>query len=108
MPIRITSDLGNTGGQQARTLHRQTFWDNSREIRENRQQCYARMMLNIEGTLKQDRLLRALTGLNRKAFDALLPSFSSIYKNSQKLLFNYFDRKIVCVVSPMPIYRLIC
>ena len=33
-------------------------------------------MLDIERTLKQDRLLRALTGLNRKAFDALLPTFS--------------------------------
>ncbi|WP_242055562.1 transposase [Nostoc flagelliforme] len=42
------------------------------------------MMLNIEGALKQDRLLRALTGLNRKAFDALLPSFSSIYFETQQ------------------------
>lgn len=41
-------------------------------------------MLNIEGALKQDRLLRALTGLNRKAFDALLPSFSSIYFETQQ------------------------
>jgi hypothetical protein len=32
-------------------------------------------MLNLEQALNQDRLLRALTGLNRKAFDALLPSF---------------------------------
>lgn len=31
-------------------------------------------MLNIQGALKQDRLLRALTGLNRKAFDAVLPT----------------------------------
>ncbi|MBD2512038.1 transposase [Nostoc muscorum FACHB-395] len=36
-------------------------------------------MLNIERALKQDRLLRALTGLNRKAFDSLLPTFSTIY-----------------------------
>ncbi|MEH1887300.1 transposase family protein [Nostoc sp.] len=36
-------------------------------------------MLNIERALKQDRLLRAMTGLNRKAFDALLPTFSMIY-----------------------------
>lgn len=36
-------------------------------------------MLNIERALKQDRLLRALTGLNRKAFEALLPTFSNIY-----------------------------
>ncbi len=27
-------------------------------------------MLDLERILKQDRLLRALTGLNRKAFDA--------------------------------------
>ena len=37
-------------------------------------------MLNIERALKQDRLLRAMTGLNRKAFDALLPTFSKIYE----------------------------
>lgn len=37
-------------------------------------------MLNIERALKQDRLLRAMTGLNRKAFDALLPRFSAIYE----------------------------
>lgn len=36
-------------------------------------------MLNIERALKQDRLLRAMTGLNRKAFEALLPTFSTIY-----------------------------
>ncbi len=37
-------------------------------------------MVNIERALKQDRLLRALTGVNRKAFDALLSIFSSVYK----------------------------
>lgn len=37
-------------------------------------------MLHIERALKQDRLLRAMTGLNRKAFDALLPTFSGIYE----------------------------
>lgn len=41
-------------------------------------------MLNIERALKQDRLLRSLTGLNRKAFDSLLPTFSAIYE--QELL----------------------
>ncbi len=40
-------------------------------------------MLDIERALKQDRLLRALTGLNRKAFDALLPTFSEIYKQTR-------------------------
>lgn len=41
-------------------------------------------MLNIEGALKQDRLLRALTGLNRKAFDALLPTFATMYLDIQQ------------------------
>ena len=41
-------------------------------------------MLNIEGALKQDRLLRALTGLNQKAFDALLPTFRAIYFDIQQ------------------------
>lgn len=39
-------------------------------------------MLNIERALKQDRLLRALTGLNRKAFDALLPTFEEVYEHT--------------------------
>ncbi|HEY9651384.1 MAG TPA: transposase family protein [Coleofasciculaceae cyanobacterium] len=39
-------------------------------------------MLNIERALKQDRLLRAMTGLNRKAFDALLPTFSTVYEQT--------------------------
>ncbi|XHX75924.1 MAG: transposase family protein [Stenomitos frigidus ULC029] len=39
-------------------------------------------MLNIERALKQDRLLRAMTGLNRKAFDALLPTFSAVYEQA--------------------------
>ena len=42
------------------------------------------MMLNIEGALKQDRLLRALTGLNRKALDALLPTFTTMYLDIQQ------------------------
>jgi hypothetical protein len=42
-------------------------------------------MLNLERILKQDRLVRALTGLNRKAFEALLPSFTEAYERS---LFN--------------------
>ena len=40
-------------------------------------------MLNLERALNQDRLLRALTGLNRKAFDALLPSFEQAYGASR-------------------------
>ena len=39
-------------------------------------------MLNIDRVLRQDRLLRALTGLNRQAFEALLPTFSEIYTQS--------------------------
>jgi hypothetical protein len=39
-------------------------------------------MLDLERILKQDRLLRALSGLNRKAFDALLPSFAQAYWQS--------------------------
>ncbi len=39
-------------------------------------------MLNIERALKQDRLLRAMTGLNRKAFDSLLPMFSAAYEET--------------------------
>jgi hypothetical protein len=42
-------------------------------------------MLNLERILKQDRLVRALTGLNRKAFEALLPSFTEAY---ERRLFN--------------------
>lgn len=43
-------------------------------------------MLNIERALKQDRLLRAMTGLNRKAFEALLPTFSTIYDKQVRSL----------------------
>lgn len=39
-------------------------------------------MLDIERALQQDRLLRALTGLNRKAFDAKQPTFSEIYEQT--------------------------
>jgi hypothetical protein len=37
-------------------------------------------MLNLERILNSDRLIRALTGLNRKAFEALLPSFNQAYQ----------------------------
>ena len=39
-------------------------------------------MLDIERALNQDRLLRALTGVNRKAFDALLPTFREVYEQT--------------------------
>jgi hypothetical protein len=41
-------------------------------------------MLNIERVLKQDRLRRALTGLNRKAFDELLVVFSPLYEQTRQ------------------------
>jgi hypothetical protein len=41
-------------------------------------------VLDIERVLNQDRLLRALTGLNRKAFDALSAGFSSLYEQSRQ------------------------
>jgi hypothetical protein len=37
-------------------------------------------MLNIEKILGQDRLIRAMTGLNRQAFEALLLSFAVEYE----------------------------
>ena len=39
-------------------------------------------MLNLERILNQDRLIRAITGLNRKAFEELLPSFTTAYEQS--------------------------
>lgn len=37
-------------------------------------------MLNIGRILTQDRLLRATTGLNRKAFETLLEKFEPVYR----------------------------
>jgi hypothetical protein len=39
-------------------------------------------MLNIQRALENDRLLRALTGLNRQAFDALCEVFGSVYQEA--------------------------
>lgn len=39
-------------------------------------------MINIHRALNNDRLLRALTGLNRKAFDALLPAFITAWETA--------------------------
>ena len=39
-------------------------------------------MLNIERALKQNRLLRALTGLNSKAFQSLLLTFTQVYEQT--------------------------
>jgi hypothetical protein len=39
-------------------------------------------MLNLDRILNQDRLLRAMTGLNRQAFDELLPQFSETYERT--------------------------
>lgn len=40
-------------------------------------------MLSLDRILNNDRLLRAMTGLNRKAFEALLPSFTQAYEQRQ-------------------------
>ena len=40
-------------------------------------------MLNLKRILKEDRLIRAMTGLNRRAFTALLPSFAEAYEKSR-------------------------
>ena len=40
-------------------------------------------MLSLERILNNDRLLRAMTGLNRKAFEALVPSFREAYEQRQ-------------------------
>jgi len=40
-------------------------------------------MLNLERILQSDRLMRAMTGLNPKAFEELLPSFTEAYQQSQ-------------------------
>jgi hypothetical protein len=39
-------------------------------------------MLNLERSLNQDRLIRAITGLNRKAFEELVPNFTDAYEQS--------------------------
>lgn len=39
-------------------------------------------MLNLERILKQDRLIRATTGLTQKGFEQLLPSFTAAYQRS--------------------------
>lgn len=41
-------------------------------------------MLDIQRALNHNRLLRALTGLNRKAFDALLETFSPLYEQTRQ------------------------
>jgi hypothetical protein len=40
-------------------------------------------MLNLERIFQQDRLLRAMTGLNLKAFESLVPSFAQAYEQSR-------------------------
>lgn len=41
-------------------------------------------MLNIEQALKQDRLVRALTGMNLQAFEALLLTFTEVYEQERQ------------------------
>jgi len=40
-------------------------------------------MLGLDRILNDDRLLRAMTGLNRKAFETLLPGFTEAYEQRQ-------------------------
>jgi hypothetical protein len=40
-------------------------------------------VLNLQRALKSDRLLRALTGLNRKAFEELKPAFAEVLANTE-------------------------
>lgn len=40
-------------------------------------------MLSLDRVFNNERLLRAMTGLNRKAFEALLPSFAVAYEQRQ-------------------------
>jgi hypothetical protein len=40
-------------------------------------------VLNLQRALKNDRLLRALTGLNRKAFEELKPTFAEVLANTE-------------------------
>lgn len=40
-------------------------------------------MLNLERIFRDDRLLRAMTGLNRQAFENLLPGFNQAYQQSR-------------------------
>jgi len=42
------------------------------------------VMLNINKILNNHRLLRATTGLNRKAFDHLLVDFTKVYQENGK------------------------
>ena len=49
-------------------------------------------MLDIDRILKSDRLLRAMTGLNRKAFDELLPSFSQAFETATQSSSNRRQR----------------
>ena len=39
-------------------------------------------MLNLKRALENDRLLRSLTGLNRKAFDELSQVFDTVYQET--------------------------
>jgi transposase-like protein len=52
-------------------------------------------MLNLERILNQDRLTRAITGLNRKVFENLLPLYPLLRTtNTLKRLFQKFRAKI--------------
>ncbi|MGD1859094.1 MAG: hypothetical protein ACFB0E_03880 [Leptolyngbyaceae cyanobacterium] len=40
-------------------------------------------MLNLQRALQSDRLLRALSGLNRKTFEDLKPTFAEVLANTE-------------------------
>jgi hypothetical protein len=50
-------------------------------------------MLNIDRALKSDRLLRALTGMNRKAFEELCEIFGAAYQEWERLQGDAKKRK---------------
>ncbi len=52
-------------------------------------------MLNIDTILRQDRLLRATTGLNLKAFEELLVKFESVYLSDCEKDQKFRNRKMV-------------
>jgi len=45
-------------------------------------------MLDINRIFKNDRLMRAMTGLNLVAFERLLPSFRAVYEEAHSVLSN--------------------
>ncbi|WP_258004402.1 hypothetical protein [Cylindrospermopsis raciborskii] len=54
-------------------------------------------MLDLDRILNQERLLRAMTGLNRQAFNELLSQFADTY---ERTVFNsFFDDHLMLVTA---------